>query len=164
MGPFNHPTSYPGKPTGRPRQLAVRRPRTRRCLLKGCEQDFHPEQARARYCSARCRAQARKWTEWKARRAYRATARGKAKRNRQSQRYRERLKARPASKKTQTARPARVIPKNLFSDSCDRPGCYVCFRRQGRSPRQRFCSRACQCALERVWERERRWRPLRKRR
>jgi hypothetical protein len=131
-------------------------------LLKGCEQRFHPQHARARYCSSRCRAQARKWAEWKARRAYRTTAKGKAQRNRQNQRYRERLKTRQASTKTPTLGSARVIPKIFFPDSCDRPGCYECFLRQARSPRQRFCSRACRRALERVWERERRGRESRR--
>src|SRR5436853_6532675 len=40
--------------------------------------------------------------------------------------------------------------------SCDRPGCYEQFL--PRSPRQKFCSKECQRAMERVWERERRWR------
>lgn len=164
MGPHNHPTSHPEKHTGRPRKHAVHRPRTRRCLLKGCKQRFHPEHARARYCSSRCRAQAHKWREWKAQRAYRATTKGKTKRQRQSQRYREHLKTRPAWKKNPIPRPTRVIPRKIFfPDSCDRPGCYECFSRQVRSPRQRFCSRACQRALECVWERERRWRVRRKR-
>jgi hypothetical protein len=48
--------------------------------------------------------------------------------------------------------------RNVFDGCCDRPGCYECFVRSRRSPRQRFCSHACRRALERVWERERRWR------
>ena len=47
---------------------------------------------------------------------------------------------------------------NFFGHSCDRPGCYNCFVRARRSPAQRFCSRACRRAMERVWQRERRWR------
>jgi hypothetical protein len=46
----------------------------------------------------------------------------------------------------------------FFDDCCDRPGCYECFLRSRRSPLQRFCSHACRRAVERVWERERRWR------
>jgi hypothetical protein len=57
---------------------------------------------------------------------------------------------------------ARVIPKNrFFACSCDRPGCYEMFDRSRRSPRQRFCSKECRRALERVWERERRWKEIR---
>jgi hypothetical protein len=48
--------------------------------------------------------------------------------------------------------------RNFFDGCCDRPGCYECFRRSRRSPLQRFCSQACQRAMERVWERERHWR------
>ena len=40
--------------------------------------------------------------------------------------------------------------------SCDRPGCYEQFI--PRSQRQKFCSKECQRAMERVLERERRWR------
>ena len=48
--------------------------------------------------------------------------------------------------------------RNFFDGCCDRPGCYECFVRSRRSPRQRFCSHACRRAMECVWERERRWR------
>ena len=51
--------------------------------------------------------------------------------------------------------------RNFFSCSCDRPGCYEEFDRTRRSPLQRFCSHACRHALERVLERERRWRERR---
>ena len=47
--------------------------------------------------------------------------------------------------------------RNFFDGCCGRPGCYEGFVRQRRSPRQRFCSHACRRAMERVWERERRW-------
>jgi hypothetical protein len=46
----------------------------------------------------------------------------------------------------------------FFGDSCDRPGCYERFERTQRSPLQRFCSQECRRALERVLERDRRWR------
>lgn len=163
MGPHHHPTSYRERQTARRRRPCVRRPRTRHCLLKGCEQRFRPSRAWWRYCSPPCREQARKWAEWKAQQAYRSTAKGKAKRNRQSRRYRERLKTRSAWKKNAVPQLARVIPKNFFAGSCDRPGCYEYFVRQPRSPRQRFCSHPCRRALERVWERERRWRGRRRR-
>jgi hypothetical protein len=48
--------------------------------------------------------------------------------------------------------------ERFFSEICDRPGCYECFKRTRRSPLQRFCSHDCRRALERVLERERRWR------
>lgn len=42
--------------------------------------------------------------------------------------------------------------------SCDRPGCYDLFCPTARSPKQRFCTKSCRCAMERVCQRERRWR------
>jgi len=35
-------------------------PRKRRCLLKGCDQHFHPTHSRQRYCREECRAAARR--------------------------------------------------------------------------------------------------------
>src|SRR5947209_3711266 len=39
-------------------------PRMRQCLLKGCDQRFHPRQPRQRYCSERCREAARVWSRF----------------------------------------------------------------------------------------------------
>jgi hypothetical protein len=95
--PENH-TRYPVNQEARRRRRATRRPRgaprARRCLLEGCEQCFHPRQARQRYRSERCREAARVWSRWKAQQRYRETAAGKQKRNGQSQRYRERVRSR----------------------------------------------------------------------
>jgi len=87
----------------------ARRPRSRACLLKGCERVFRPQQPLTRYCSEACREQARRWREWKARRRYRQSADGKQKRQAQSRRYRERRKAEP-ERKTAALSGARVIP------------------------------------------------------
>jgi len=76
------------------RKRPISRPRTRRCLLKGCEHRFRPREARQRYCSEQCRREARRWSRWKAQQSYRATAGGREKRNGQSRRYRELVKNR----------------------------------------------------------------------
>ena len=102
------------KKEARARKRPVRRPRARQCLLKGCERRFHPEHARQHYCSSECREAAREWSEWKARRKYRATAAGKGKRNGQSQRYRRRLKERKPPEKEAVSEAARVITKKFF--------------------------------------------------
>lgn len=86
------------------RKRPPRRPRTRVCLLKGCEQRFHPRQARERYCSQQCRQAAWQWSRWKAQQSYRATAAGKEKRNGQNRRYRERVRNRPQPTAQQDAR------------------------------------------------------------
>jgi hypothetical protein len=99
----------PGQPPGR-------RPRTRCCLLKGCERHFCPQRARQRYCSDECRRAARRWSRWKAQQSYRATAVGKERRNGQSRRYRERVRNRqPAAPVEAVPDAARVITPNFFS-------------------------------------------------
>jgi len=113
MGPPESPTGHPENQEGRPRRLP-RRPRTRCCLLKGCEQRFHPRQARQRYCSESCRKAARKWSRWKAQERYRGTAAGQKKRNGQSRRYRERVKSRKLAEPEALKEPARVITTKQF--------------------------------------------------
>jgi hypothetical protein len=118
MGPPENPTQPLEKQEARgrkrPASRARRTPRARGCLLKGCEQRFHPRHARQRYCSDECRKAARKWSEWKGRRVYRGTAAGKQKRNGQSQRYRKRVKERKPPEKEAVPETARVITKKLF--------------------------------------------------
>jgi hypothetical protein len=113
MGPPESPTTRTGKQP-RPAGRKVRRPRTRRCLLKGCDRRFHPRHARQRYCSQDCRAAARKWSRWKAQQRYRATQPGKQKRNGQSQRYRERVRSRKPAGPEAVDGAARVITQNFF--------------------------------------------------
>jgi hypothetical protein len=96
------------------RKHRLRRPRTRRCLLKGCGQRFRPVEVRDRYCSQQCRQAARQWSRWKAQQSYRATAAGKEKRNGQSRRYRERVKERKPARQDAVPEVARVITKSFF--------------------------------------------------
>jgi len=114
MGPPENPTDPPEEQEVRRRRRSGRRSRMRRCLLKGCEQRFHPRQARQRYCSERCREAARKWSRWKAQQRYRATAAGEQKRNGQSRRYRERVKSRKPPEPEAVNEAARVITTEHF--------------------------------------------------
>ena len=114
MGPPEDPTRQIEKQEAHGRKRKACRPRPRQCLLKGCEQRFGPEHARQRYCSLQCREAARAWSAWEARLKYRATARGKQKRNRQSQRYRKRVKERKLPGKEIAPEAARVITKKFF--------------------------------------------------
>jgi hypothetical protein len=120
MGPTENPTAHPENQEGRRRRLPCR-PRMRRCLLKGCEQRFHPRQARQRYCSQRCREAARKWSRRKAQERYRETAAGQQKRNGQSRRYRERVKSRKAPEPEAVDDGARVITSEHFFRPLLRP-------------------------------------------
>jgi len=120
MGPPESPTPQAENQEGRRKRLA-RRPRTRRCLLKGCEQRFHPRQAHQRYCSQGCREAARKWSRRKAQERYRETAAGQQKRNGQSRRYRERTKSRKPPEPEPVNESARVITAEHFFRSFLRP-------------------------------------------
>ena len=76
----------------------VRRPRSRACLLKGCERRFRPCIRGHTTAAGGCREQARRWQEWKARHHYRQSEGGKQKRRAQSRRYRMRSKRARAAK------------------------------------------------------------------
>lgn len=96
MGPCEH-RSTAGKNQGgclrtTGQRSRARHPRSRVCLLKGCERRFRPVHPVARYCSPECRAQAQRWREWKAQHRYRQSEGGKQKRQAQSRRYRIRHK------------------------------------------------------------------------
>jgi hypothetical protein len=120
MGPPESPTGHPENQEGRRKRLA-RQPRMRCCLLKGCEQRFHPRQARQRYCSEHCREAARQWSRWKAQQRYRATAPGQQKRNGQGRRYRERVKNRKPPEPEAVNDAARVITTEHFFRPLLRP-------------------------------------------
>jgi len=120
MGPGKGPSTPPENQDAKvapetPRTPGYRRrcPRSRVCLLKGCERVFRPQQPLARYCSEACREQARRWREWKARRRYRQSANGKQKRLAQCRRYRERRKAEP-ERKTAALRGREGHPYKIF--------------------------------------------------
>lgn len=125
MGLFEIPIPLAEKQVGAGRRRVRRRPRTRRCLLKGCPERFRPRQRQHRYCSPACRGAARRWSSWKAQQKYRATAAGQQKRNAQSVRHRERARRRQAEQPTASTEPARVItpqaPEDIFRARLLRP-------------------------------------------
>jgi len=120
MGPPENLSDHPENQAGR-RKRRARRSRARCCLLKGCDQSFHPRQTNQRYCSAECRKAARKWSKWKAQQRYRVTQSGKAKRTDQSRRYRERIKSRKPPEPEADNDAARVITPEQFFRADVRP-------------------------------------------
>jgi hypothetical protein len=121
MGPPENLTRPRKRQAAGGRKQRARGPRQRHCLLKGCEQGFHPRQSHQRYCSEGCRQAARKWSRWKAQQRYRETAAGKAKRNQQSRCYRQRAKTRKASAAEAVNEAARVISREDFFRAHVRP-------------------------------------------
>lgn len=114
MGPVEDSTR-PAEHREPERPSKPRRPRTRCCLLKGCERRFPPKRSGQRYCSRECAQAARRWSRWKAQQSYRATKTGRDKRNEQSRRYRERARSRQQTALEEAVgEPARVITENFF--------------------------------------------------
>jgi hypothetical protein len=105
----------PAADNKRRRRQTACRPRTRRCLLKGCHQLFHPRQATQRYRSAAYQESARKWSRWKAQQRYRETKSGKEKRSDQSRRYRKRVNSRKPEESEAVNEAARVSLRDIFS-------------------------------------------------
>jgi hypothetical protein len=162
MGPSEDPSTAPqNQGTNQAktpwRKSRARRPRQRVCLLKACHRIFRPQHALTRYCSDDCREQARQWREWKARHRYRRSEGGKQKRQAQPPAPMA-SEGSEGTKNGYRRRREGHRHKIFFGYCCDRPGCYAKFQRSRRSPLQRFCCHACRRALERVLERERRWR------
>ena len=121
MGPTENLTGARKRQAGGRRKQSRRRPRQRSCLLKGCEQRFHPRQAGQHYCGEDCRKAARKCSRWKVQQRYRETVAGKAKRNEQSRYYRQREKTREASDPEAVKQAARVITPERFFRARLRP-------------------------------------------
>ncbi len=153
---------------GQEHRLCQHRPYgCRLCLLKGCERWFRPRSPQARYCSAHCRQEARRWQRWHAARCYRSSTHGKERRRQQSRRYRERVRQRQLA--TAAVEPpcegqrSAPTPPDFCGQPCNRPGCYQLFVLRPRSPKQRFCSCSCRQALRRVRQRVCRLRERRRR-
>jgi len=121
MGPPENPKRPRKNQAAGRRKRPARRLRGRYCLLKGCEQKFHPRRRHQRYCSESCREEARKWSRWKAQQRYRETAVGQQKRNGQSRRYRERVKSRKPPEPEAVNEAPRVITKEQFFRGHVRP-------------------------------------------
>lgn len=160
MGPAEDCTCQPGHAEGAGgRKRRSHRPRTRRCLLKGCERRFRPWRSRQRYCSRECRQAARQWSRWKAQQRYRATAAGKKKRNGQSRRYRERVRNRKqATPEEALPEPARVITQDFFRPLLRPAWLLPGIRRAAAIARPAVLFARVPRRLERVWRCERRWR------
>lgn len=133
----------------------ARRPRPRRCLLKGCEQTFLPRSWRARYCSVGCRVLASRWQAAKRQRRRRARAEVREQHRLDEKRRRERVRADSDDRSVDERGHAKLAI--FVGPICDRPGCYEA-RAVSRSRTARFCCSFCRGAVQRVVDRERKWR------
>ena len=115
MGPPENPTRHREKQEARAAETAGPSAADPAVLAQGMRAALSPANTHdSAIAASECREAAREWSEWKARRKYRATAAGKQKRNGQSQRYRKRVKERKPPEKEAVPEAARVITKNFF--------------------------------------------------
>jgi hypothetical protein len=148
------------QPTRKPpwRTTKRRRPRPRLCLRKGCGRRYMPRRWNQRYCQdPECLRLVRRWQSARRQRRRRASPQG-----RQYHRQAERARRQEAKLNHHKAleRPdkrARGHAGRIFSGTlCSRPGCHEPPRTSLRTPAS-YCSTACQAAVRRVRDRERKW-------
>jgi hypothetical protein len=148
---------------------------TRQCLRKGCENRYHPRQRNQRFCrDSFCQAEVKRWQAAKRQQKWRSDAN-----NRIQQADRERLRREKLRLQAQASQlsakaddvcdltmadfepvtlpPALSRNSSIPKDFCDRPGCYEPTRPSQRNP-AKYCSNACRTAMQRVRDRDRKWR------
>jgi hypothetical protein len=162
LGPSQHDLRATGA------QAPLCRPRSRECLLAGCERRFRPRCARSCYCSDACARAAREWSVRQAQRRYRTSEHGRARRREQCCRWRERQREKRrqqvwsgSSRSGAVAgEPGEGHQQKSSGEKirCARPGCRATFVRSVRSPLKRFCRALCRRMLRRAWLRDARWR------
>jgi hypothetical protein len=139
----------------RPGGRRARRPRTRRCLLEGCDARYRPAHWRTRYCSEACRASATRWLAARRQRRRRECEDARKKHRDAEKKRRDLAKeAREGGSAGGRGHAHVSLPEGPF---CDRPGCYAP-PMESRSRVARFCCAACRRAVQRVIDRERKWR------
>ena len=133
----------------------------RRCLRKGCDQQFAPQRWNQRYCQDPvCLQEVRRWL---ARKRQRQCRQSEEQRRRHCERERaRRARLRQANQASQDSpstppQPARGhAAEPFFETFCDRPGCYdpTCPSSRVKS---RYCGSVCRAVMRQVRDRERKW-------
>ena len=147
-------------------------PRT--CLRQGCNCVFLPGHWNQRYCrEPSCRQELRRWHAAKRQRNHRQNPvnrqkHAKAERQRRKRR-REEIRSRESERPPPSPTPGHDEASRAWSRSetipehfCDRPGCYNPVRPSCRAP-TRYCSDECRQAMQRVTDRERKYKWRRRR-
>ena len=150
-----------------PRSVSASRRRLgpRVCLRKGCGRVYQPRRWNQRYCQQpKCLLKVRRWQNsqrQQQRRLREEVRQQQAAAERQRRQRRGQARAGPAPNQ-----PAPVPPRSnsgawsrrrkKFSPFCHRPGCYNSLPQATGGP-VRYCCATCRQALQRVLDRERKW-------
>jgi hypothetical protein len=137
----------------------------RQCLRKGCERTFVPRRWNQRYCrEAECLLLLRRWQTAKRQQRRRARAEVRQQQAEAQRQRRHRQRGEAGVRQAERSPPATEAPaprawsrsrKNPH-DFCDRPGCFEPRRPSRRAP-SRYCAGDCRPAVQRVRDRERKW-------
>lgn len=137
-----------------------RRPRPRICLRKGCGRRYTPRRSNQRYCQdPECLRQLRRWQAAKRQAQRRADEAVKAQHAADQRARRQRAPSSSQAPKTPEVAAARGHAAKIFSGRpfCHRPGCHEP-PPKSRHTQARYCCAACRQAVQRVRDRERKWR------
>ena len=137
-----------------------RRPRPRICLRKGCGHTYLPRRWNQRYCQdPECQRQVRRWQAARRQARRRRNDATKTQHAQAQRARRQRAKSAPQPPKNPEVTPARGHAAKIFLPLflCARPGCYEPPLTSVRNPAH-FCGPACRQAVQRVRDRERKWR------
>lgn len=146
----------------------------RQCFRKGCENRYQPRQWNQRFCQEpSCRLEVSRWRATKRQRKWRSVPENRASQAIRDRARRERERQQPQSplatasqadlnvEATLPSEPLELPAapsrnSNIPENFCDRPGCYEATRSSHRN-HAKFCSNACQRAMQSVRDRERKW-------
>ena len=144
----------------------------RRCLRKGCNKVFQPRRWNQRYCQEQqCMQQLRRWQAAKRQQRHRAKLENRQRHQQAERRRRRQQRAQRSARSPGTVSSGGKPPpptirgatgawsrrRKISADFCDRPGCYEP-RRPCCNSQARYCSDDCRQAVQRVHDRERKWR------
>ncbi len=137
----------------------------RQCHRKGCDHTFVPQRWNQRYCrEPECLQELHRWQAAKRQQRRRARAEVRQQHAEAQRQRRRRQRAEAGVRQAERSPPAAETPaprawsrrrKNPH-DFCDRPGCFEPRRRSRRAP-ARYCAGDCRPAVQRVQDRERKW-------
>lgn len=137
----------------------------RPCLRKGCGRTFVPRRWNQRYCrEPECLLLLRRWQAAKRQQRRRTRIEVRQQQAVAQRQRRQRQRGGAGVRQAERSPPAAAAParrawsrskKNLH-DFCDRPGCFEPRRPSRRAP-ARYCADDCRLAVQRVKDRERKW-------
>jgi hypothetical protein len=137
----------------------------RPCHRQGCLHQFVPRRWNQRYCrEPECLQELHRWQAAKRQQRRRTRTEVRRQQAEAQRQRRRRQRAEAGTRRAERSRPATETParrawsrsRKNRDDFCDRPGCFEPRHPSRRAP-ARYCGDACRQAVQRVRDRERKW-------